>query len=120
MSDFEQTGTGDAPGIVVTGASGRMGRMLIRLLLDSDQARLVGALERPGHDWIGRDIGEAMGGQPAGVMVSDDVVTVIARACCDLALFPSADDADEHIVEETSLSAIPLANIFFCLFSLFL
>ena len=52
MSDFEQTGTGDAPGIVVTGASGRMGRMLIRLLLDSDQARLVGALERPGHDWI--------------------------------------------------------------------
>ena len=80
MSDFEQTGTGDAPGIVVTGASGRMGRMLIRLLLDSDQARLVGALERPGHDWIGRDIGEAMGGQPAGVMVSDDVVTVIARA----------------------------------------
>tara|TARA_B100000378_G_scaffold141632_2_gene114391 strand:- start:2637 stop:3473 length:837 start_codon:yes stop_codon:yes gene_type:complete len=80
MSDFEQTGTGDAPGIVVTGASGRMGRMLIRLLLDSDQARLVGALERPGHDWIGRDIGEAMGGQPAGVMVSDDAVTVIARA----------------------------------------
>ena len=80
MSDFEQTGTGDAPGIVVTGASGRMGRMLIRLLLNSDQARLVGALERPGHDWIGRDIGEAMGGQPAGVMVSDDVVTVIARA----------------------------------------
>lgn len=57
-----------------------MGQMLIRLLRESKQARLVGALERPGHDWIGRDIGEAMGGAPVGVMVSDDAVTVIARA----------------------------------------
>ena len=80
MSDFEQTGTGDLPGIVVTGASGRMGQMLIRLILESDQVRLVGALVRPGSDWIGRDVGEAMGGAPVGVMVSDDPVTVIARA----------------------------------------
>ena len=80
MSDFKQTATGDRPGIVVTGASGRMGQMLIRLLLESDQARLVGALERRGHDWIGRDVGEAMGGQPVGVIVSDDPVSVIARA----------------------------------------
>ncbi|WP_411957120.1 4-hydroxy-tetrahydrodipicolinate reductase [Paracoccus homiensis] len=80
MSDVEQTATGDLPGIVVTGASGRMGQMLIRLILESDQARLVGALERTGHDWIGRDIGEAMGGQPAGVQVTDDAVSAIARA----------------------------------------
>ena len=74
MSDRE------LPGIVVTGASGRMGQMLIRLLLESDAARLVGVLERPGHDWIGRDIGEAMGGSAVGVAVSDDAVTTIARA----------------------------------------
>ena len=80
MSDVEQTTAGDLPGIVVTGASGRMGQMLIRLILESDQARLVGALERSGHDWIGRDIGEAMGGQPAGVQVTDDAVSAIARA----------------------------------------
>lgn len=80
MSDFQQTETGDLPGIVVTGASGRMGQMLIRLILDSGECRLVGALERAGHGWVGRDIGEAMGGQPAGVMVSDDPVAVIARA----------------------------------------
>ncbi|MBU3031088.1 4-hydroxy-tetrahydrodipicolinate reductase [Paracoccus marinaquae] len=80
MSDFQQTATGDLPGIVVTGASGRMGQMLIRLILDSDQARLVGALERPGHAWIGRDLGEAMGGAACGVPVSDDAVAVIAQA----------------------------------------
>lgn len=80
MSDFQQTATAELPGIVVTGASGRMGQMLVRLILDSDQARLVGALEREGHAWVGRDIGTAMGGAPAGVTVSDDAVATIARA----------------------------------------
>ena len=80
MSDFQQTETGEVPGIVVTGASGRMGQMLIRLILTDDRVRLAGALERDGHAWIGRDIGEAMGGQPAGVLVSGDPVTTIARA----------------------------------------
>ena len=74
MSDRE------LPGIVVTGASGRMGQMLIRLLLESETARLAGVLERPGHDWIGRDIGQAMGGTAVGVAVSDDAVATIAQA----------------------------------------
>ncbi len=70
----------DRPGIVVTGVSGRMGRMLVRLVSESAEARLVGALERPGHDWIGRDAGEALGGAPLGVAVSDDPVEAFARA----------------------------------------
>ncbi|MBU2957186.1 4-hydroxy-tetrahydrodipicolinate reductase [Paracoccus sp. 1_MG-2023] len=68
------------PGIVVTGASGRMGQMLIRLILDHPEVRLAGALERPGHDWIGRDIGSCMGGAEAGVAVTDDAVAAIAQA----------------------------------------
>ncbi|MEL7177520.1 MAG: 4-hydroxy-tetrahydrodipicolinate reductase, partial [Pseudomonadota bacterium] len=40
----------------------------------------VGCLERQGHDWIGRDIGEAMGGAALGVPVSDDAVEVFAKA----------------------------------------
>ncbi len=70
----------DLPGIVVTGASGRMGRTLIRTVLDSDRARLIGAIERQGHDWIGRDVGEAMGGAPVDVAVSDDPLELFARA----------------------------------------
>ena len=70
----------EKPGIVVTGASGRMGQMLVRTILDSDQARLVGAVERPGNPWIGRDLGEAMGGAPLGITVTDDAVGAIAGA----------------------------------------
>lgn len=70
----------DLPGIVVTGASGRMGQMLIRMIGDSDKMQLTGALERPGHDWVGRDVGEAMGGAAAGVLVEDDPLEAFARA----------------------------------------
>ncbi|CUH47388.1 4-hydroxy-tetrahydrodipicolinate reductase [Ruegeria atlantica] len=68
------------PGIVITGASGRMGQMLIKTVTDSDQARLVGVVERTGHDWIGQDVGEAMGGQALGVTVTDDPLEAFSQA----------------------------------------
>ena len=70
----------ELPGIVITGASGRMGQMLIKTVLDSDKCRLVGALEREGHPWVGQDVGAAMGGAPVGVNVTDDAVEAFAKA----------------------------------------
>lgn len=70
----------DVPGIVVTGGSGRMGRMLIETVQASDKARLVGVTERPGHDWIGMDIGTAMGGAAIGVSVTDDPLEAFVTA----------------------------------------
>jgi 4-hydroxy-tetrahydrodipicolinate reductase len=71
----------DRPGLVVTGASGRMGRTLVRLIAEAgDRARLVGAVERAGHPWVGRDVGEAMGGAALGVVVTDDPLEAFARA----------------------------------------
>jgi 4-hydroxy-tetrahydrodipicolinate reductase len=67
-------------GIAVVGAAGRMGRMLVRAVGENPEARLVGVTERPGHPWIGRDLGEALGGAATGVTVSDDAVEVFARA----------------------------------------
>ena len=67
-------------GIVVTGASGRMGRMLVREVMAADGCHLVGAVERTGSDWVGQDVGTAMGGAAAGVIVTDDPVEAIARA----------------------------------------
>lgn len=70
----------DKPGIVVTGCSGRMGQMLVRLIAEDDRCNLVGALERCGHDWVGRDVGEAMGGAALGVTVGDDPLEAFAKA----------------------------------------
>ena len=68
------------PGIVVTGASGNMGQMLVRTILGSDRMRLAGCLVREGHPWVGRDIGAAIGGADVGVVVSDDSLEMFARA----------------------------------------
>jgi len=70
----------DSVGIAVMGASGRMGRMLIDAVTASDAAHLVGVTERPGHDWIGQDLGAALGGAKTGVMVHADPLDVIVKA----------------------------------------
>lgn len=70
----------ELPGVVVMGASGRMGRMLIEEVRGSSALRLSGAVERPGHDWIGRDLGEAMGGAAIGVKVTDEPLEAFAEA----------------------------------------
>ncbi|WP_415919265.1 4-hydroxy-tetrahydrodipicolinate reductase [Tateyamaria sp. SN6-1] len=70
----------DGIGIVVAGASGRMGQMLIETIAASDAAHLAGVLERPGHAWIGQDLGTVTGGQPTGVMVYDDPLEPMANA----------------------------------------
>jgi len=70
----------DRANIVVTGASGRMGQMLIRTVDASDKATLVSAVERQGHPWIGQDLGTAVGGPATGVTVTDDPLEAFARA----------------------------------------
>ena len=70
----------DRTNIVVTGASGRMGQMLIRTVDASDRATLAGAVERPGHPWIGQDLGSAMGGAASGITVTDDPLEAFTRA----------------------------------------
>ncbi|WP_323803815.1 4-hydroxy-tetrahydrodipicolinate reductase [Sulfitobacter litoralis] len=70
----------DTPGIVITGASGRMGQMLIGQVSASDRVHLAGAVERAGHAWVGQDIGVAMGGAAIGVFVTDDPVAAMKDA----------------------------------------
>jgi 4-hydroxy-tetrahydrodipicolinate reductase len=70
----------DTPGIVITGASGRMGQMLIGQVSASDRVHLAGAVERAGHAWVGQDIGVAMGGAAVGVFVTDDPAAAMKDA----------------------------------------
>jgi len=57
-----------------------MGQMLVRVVQASDKVRLVGVVEREGHEWIGRDVGEAMGGAAAGLAVTSDAIEVFVKA----------------------------------------
>ena len=57
-----------------------MGQTLIRLSQGSDKLRIVACVERAGHSWIGRDVGEAMGGAPIGVKVTDDALEAFSKA----------------------------------------
>lgn len=66
--------------IAVMGASGRMGQMLVQQIENSDQAELSGVVERDGHDWVGQDLGLAMGGAEKGVIVQSDPLEVFARS----------------------------------------
>jgi 4-hydroxy-tetrahydrodipicolinate reductase len=82
--------------VVVTGCAGRMGRMLVQAVLDADGVMLSGATERPGHDWVGQDLGEAMGlGRPMGLIVSDDPLPLFASAQAVLD-FTAPDAAVAH------------------------
>mgnify|MGYP006274097737 CR=1 FL=1 len=65
--------------VAVTGVAGRMGQMLARAVDEAGDMDLAGVLERPGHPWIGRDLGEAMGSAARGLVVEDDPLPVFAR-----------------------------------------
>ncbi|MBM1308958.1 4-hydroxy-tetrahydrodipicolinate reductase [Sulfitobacter mediterraneus] len=67
-------------GVTITGASGRMGQMLIAQVNASGKHHLAGAVERSGHPWVGLDLGEVMGGASTGLMVTDDPLEAIANS----------------------------------------
>ncbi|MEE4302304.1 MAG: 4-hydroxy-tetrahydrodipicolinate reductase [Pseudomonadales bacterium] len=64
--------------VAVTGAAGRMGRMLVAAVAGRSECRLTAALERPGASVIGMDAGVLAGCDPAGVTVGDDAAEAFA------------------------------------------
>jgi 4-hydroxy-tetrahydrodipicolinate reductase len=66
--------------IVIAGAGGRMGRMLIRLLAETKDMVLAGALESKGHPDLGQDAGVLAGVRPSHVALTDDPLPLVAKA----------------------------------------
>jgi 4-hydroxy-tetrahydrodipicolinate reductase len=66
--------------LVVVGAAGRMGQMLVKTIAATEGAVLSGALERPGSAALGRDAGELAGLGPLGVPVTDDPLAALLQA----------------------------------------
>lgn len=66
--------------LVVVGAAGRMGRMLIKAVAEAEGCRLVGAIAKPGSEAIGHDAGLIAGTGLLEVDVTDDPLPVFAQA----------------------------------------
>jgi 4-hydroxy-tetrahydrodipicolinate reductase len=66
--------------IVVAGASGRMGRALVREIAQGHGVSLVGALEVEGHPDLGMDAGALAGLQPNGIKLTADPLPLLAGA----------------------------------------
>lgn len=66
--------------LVVVGADGRMGRMLIRAVSEAEGCTLAAAIEREGSPVLGQDAGALAGLPPLDVPVTDDPLTAFATA----------------------------------------
>ena len=82
--------TSAPPRIAISGASGRMGRMLIEAVLADPQTRLGAALDIASSPMIGKDAGEFMG-QTTGVMITADAAQALHH--CDVLIDFTRPDA---------------------------
>jgi|SRR6478672_179309 4-hydroxy-tetrahydrodipicolinate reductase len=66
--------------LVVMGAAGRMGRMLVRTIGEMPGVAVAAALERAGSDALGKDAGVVAGLPPVGVPITDDPLQAVVNA----------------------------------------
>lgn len=82
--------------VVVAGAAGRMGRMLLAAVHATAGLKLAGALERPGHPMLGKDAGEAAGMGALGLALVADGRKALGQA--DLLIdFTTPEATLEHL-----------------------
>jgi 4-hydroxy-tetrahydrodipicolinate reductase len=81
-----------AVGFVVCGAAGRMGRLIVARIRETEGAKLVGAVEAEGHGALGRDAGEVAGGAAIGVKLTADYGSVASpeTVTLDFTIAPAA------------------------------
>ncbi|RCL00743.1 MAG: 4-hydroxy-tetrahydrodipicolinate reductase [Candidatus Tokpelaia sp. JSC189] len=65
--------------LAVVGASGRMGRELIRAVAQTDGVKLAAAIDRKGSEWLGKDAGALAGIESLGIKVTEDIPSAFAR-----------------------------------------
>lgn len=107
--------------LAVVGASGRMGRMLIRAITEAEGVVLTGALEQEGSSALGKDAGVLAGLPALGVPVladrtaalgkADGIIDFTAPAATVAFARHAADHGLIHIVGTTGLSAADMAAL---------
>ena len=72
--------TNGAVKVAVVGCAGRMGQMLLKMLINAPGIVVVGGSERRGSAALGQDLGALAGAEPLGISVSDDPSTLFETA----------------------------------------
>ena len=80
--------------VAVIGAAGKMGQLLIKNILKSGDLRLSGAVGSKNSAYIGKDAGEVFGYTRCGILITDDIKTVIE--CSDVIIDFSTGVVVEH------------------------
>jgi len=93
--------------VVVTGAAGRMGTQIVRLVRATEGMALAGAVERPGAA-VGQDAGALAGIGPAGVPVVDDLAKALAGAGVDVVVDFTSHESSAHHAELCAEKGVPL------------
>jgi 4-hydroxy-tetrahydrodipicolinate reductase len=65
--------------VIIDGACGRMGKLIIQGVTQQEDMELIGAVEFAGHPQIGQDAGEIAGVGPLGVPICGDLSEVLAN-----------------------------------------
>ncbi|MEL7272179.1 MAG: 4-hydroxy-tetrahydrodipicolinate reductase [Pseudomonadota bacterium] len=66
--------------LVVVGAAGRMGRTLVRAVMEAEGVTLSAAVEQQGSSFVGADAGELAGTGTNGIAITDDPLAAFAAA----------------------------------------
>ncbi len=107
--------------IVVAGAAGRMGRMLIQTIHQTEGASLSGAIERVGSPALGQDAGLLAGVGANGVLITDKPLEAIVHADAVIDFTTPATTVElaalaaqariTHVIGTTGLAASDLEKI---------
>lgn len=65
--------------LAIAGAAGRMGRVLTRIVHETEGAEVAGGLELKGSPHVGADLGELAGVGALGVAITDDPVALFKK-----------------------------------------
>ncbi|MDE0427986.1 MAG: 4-hydroxy-tetrahydrodipicolinate reductase [Candidatus Poribacteria bacterium] len=66
--------------VIINGACGRMGRLIIQSVAQQEDMKLVGAIEYPEHPQIGSDAGVVAGMSETGIAITSELDDVIESA----------------------------------------
>lgn len=79
--------------VLVSGAAGRMGREVVKAVVNDEQTRLVGAVDR---HLVGQDAGEVAGAGAQGILIAEELADALKTSGAEVAV----DFSTPHAVRE--------------------